>query len=154
MHKTIISPSRLAAVAKVRTVLKCDRVLSKHGIPSRTVKVKSDTKRSKYDSTILSEGADEALGGSAKRKRLTGPDTHARKGDFSAYTCDKHLSQLLFLMECKPPRSSRGDDLAKLSNSLKDCLDKAIQDGAENSVPAMWGLLCEGKASRYKSSKS
>ncbi|KAG0189749.1 hypothetical protein DFQ28_003029 [Apophysomyces sp. BC1034] len=70
------------------------------------------------DSTIFTKGANGAVSGSSRRKRQTDPDTQARKGDFNAYMCDKHLSQLVFLMECKPPRASPSDDFVKLANTL------------------------------------
>ncbi|KAG0166616.1 hypothetical protein DFQ30_006977 [Apophysomyces sp. BC1015] len=47
------------------------------------------------DSTIFTKGANGAVSGSSRRKRQTDPDTQARKGDFNAYMCDKHLSQLV-----------------------------------------------------------
>ncbi|SAL97121.1 hypothetical protein [Absidia glauca] len=95
------------------------------------------------DSTIITEGANGAVGGSAKRKRQTDPEAQGRKGDFSVYTCDKHLSQLVFLMECKPPRASSSDDFTKMANCLKDCIDKAIKDGVDHSALTVCGLICE-----------
>ncbi|KAI9254065.1 hypothetical protein BY458DRAFT_521345 [Sporodiniella umbellata] len=94
-------------------------------------------------SSIFTEGANGAVSGSSRRKRQTDHDAKARKGDFSVYTCDNHLSQLVFLMECKPPRANPSDDFVKMANCLKDCLDKAIKDGADHSVLTVCGLLCE-----------
>ncbi|KAI9025215.1 hypothetical protein CLU79DRAFT_833870 [Phycomyces nitens] len=87
--------------------------------------------------------ANGAVSGSSGRKRQTDPDAQARKGDFSIYTCDNHLSQLVFLMECKSPRASPSGDFVKMANCFKDCVDKAIKDGVDHSVLTVCSLLCE-----------
>ncbi|OBZ81390.1 hypothetical protein A0J61_10562 [Choanephora cucurbitarum] len=88
------------------------------------------------------------MSGSNRRKRQTDPNTQARKRDFSVYTCDNHLSQLVSLMECKPPRASPSDDFVKMANCLKDCLDKAIKNGVDHSALTVCGLLYESGCQR------
>lgn len=69
--------------------------------------------------------ANGVVSGSSRQERQTNPDAQGRKGDFSAYTCDNKLSQLVFLIECKPLRASPSNGFVKMANCFKGCLDKA-----------------------------
>lgn len=81
---------------------------------------------------------------SRSRRRKIEPDSEGRKGDFSVYTCDGEDSQLLLLLECKPPRGSSSDDVVKLANCLKDCIDEATLAGADDLEVDLCGIVCEG----------
>ena len=85
-------------------------------------------------SNLLSCRSKRAVSGSRRRKRQIDPEAQARKKIFSVYTCDNHLSQLVFLMESKPPRASHNDGFLRIANCLKHCLDKAIKDVVDHSA--------------------
>lgn len=48
--------------------------------------------------------------------------SEGQKADFSVHSCDEDDSQVLLLVECKPPSTAGSDDLVKLGNALKDCM--------------------------------
>lgn len=82
---------------------------------------------------------------SAARKKKFDETSRGRKGDFSVHTCDGDKSKLLCVLECKPPRSSKSDDLVKVGNCLKDCIDESAMAGSDTSNSRLVGIVCEGK---------
>lgn len=60
------------------------------------------------------------------------------------YTCDGEVSQLMLLVECKLPRDSSSNDLVKLANCLKDCMNEATTAGADDLNIEICGIVCEG----------
>ncbi|KAI8138220.1 hypothetical protein BJV82DRAFT_632179 [Fennellomyces sp. T-0311] len=98
---------------------------------------------------IRTEGANSVVKASRNRRRQINSDAKGRKGDFSVYTCQGPQSQLVFIMECKPPRTKKSDDMVKIANCLKDCIDEACVAGANNNYDyEICGLICEGNRCR------
>ncbi|KAI8140773.1 hypothetical protein BJV82DRAFT_580810 [Fennellomyces sp. T-0311] len=79
-----------------------------------------------------------------ERQRRTNDEAQGRKGEFSVYTCDRDRSELMLLMECKSPRSSHSDDLVKLGNCMKDCVDRIARNEGDMEGITICGLISEG----------
>ncbi|KAG1533997.1 hypothetical protein G6F45_012156 [Rhizopus arrhizus] len=94
------------------------------------------------DDVICREGANGTIKASSSRKQKFDPNSHGRKGDCSVKTNDGCLSQLVLLVEVKPPRNATSNDLVKLGKCLKDVVDKLDEDGVRDGL--VCGLLAEG----------
>ncbi|CAG8812737.1 10785_t:CDS:2, partial [Gigaspora margarita] len=93
--------------------------------------------------------ANETLDSSAYRKKKFDPSLEGREPDFAVYTSTNQEKENLLIVEVKSPKrvSSNKDklnDLIKIGNGLKDCIDKMIDDGINDNVPVC-GILVEGK---------
>ncbi|KAI9489605.1 hypothetical protein BDB00DRAFT_770325, partial [Zychaea mexicana] len=100
------------------------------------------------DQLISTEGANGEIIGSKERKKVFGSESGGKRGDFIVYTCDGAKSQLLCLMECKPPRAGNSDDLFKAANCLKDCIDKSVRDGVDCNDLELYAIVSEGYCCR------
>ncbi|KAI9247718.1 hypothetical protein BDA99DRAFT_471103 [Phascolomyces articulosus] len=97
------------------------------------------------DEYITSEGANGVIQASCDSRRRFDDTAEGKKGDYSINTNDGKFSQLVLLVECKPPRNSISGDIPKLARCLKDCLNKMTKDGADNFDLTVCGLVCEGR---------
>lgn len=86
--------------------------------------------------------------GSRRRRQGFDPESEGKKADYTVFSCDGNHSQVLLLLECKPPRSSAANDLLKLGNAMKDCMNEAIRAGADDLDIEVCGIVCAG-AARY-----
>ncbi|CAG8716351.1 7331_t:CDS:2, partial [Racocetra fulgida] len=90
--------------------------------------------------------ANEALDSSAHRKKKFDPSLEP---DFAVYASANQERENLLIAEIKPlihksPNKNTLNDLVKLGNELKYCIDKMVDDGIYDNVPVC-GILVEGK---------
>ncbi|KAL1932712.1 hypothetical protein VTP01DRAFT_8390 [Rhizomucor pusillus] len=75
--------------------------------------------------------------GSRVRRQAVEPLSEGRKADFSVHSCDEDDSQVLLLVECKPPSTAGSDDLTTSMN-------EAIKAGADDLHVQVCGIVCHG----------
>ncbi|CAG8616168.1 1962_t:CDS:10 [Funneliformis mosseae] len=97
---------------------------------------------------ISSVWANEILDSSAHRKKRFDPSLEGRKPDFELHISMNQRKENLLVLEIKPTNHARPNkdtlnDLVKLANELKDCIDKIINDGISDNV-TVCGILVEG----------
>ncbi|CAG8505822.1 17277_t:CDS:2, partial [Dentiscutata heterogama] len=97
--------------------------------------------------------ANETLNSSAYRKKKFDPSLEGREPDFAVYTSANREKENLLIVEIKPLKSASSNkdmlnDLVKIGNELKDCIDKMIDDGIDDNVPVC-GILVEGKVQMH-----
>ena len=81
--------------------------------------------------------ANETLDSSARRKKKFDPSLKGRKPDFEVHVSMNQRKENLLVLEIKStdhawPNKDILNDLVKLANELKDCIDKIIDDGLWN----------------------